>query len=191
MFSIDPMQKHIEASPDRILSIVESINSPFVAVPGRESQATSAFIVGLRSAEGHPGLVVHLWLSQAREAVIYTPDDAQEARRDYQGAMNAALEFCESMGFMMEDVPFRELTPEAQWEILGNLPPFQRDPAPSRLAGSSMLQPVTAGPSMNSPFITSATPGPELFLEELVEPLDEAPLAPVDVSKLARLLASF
>ncbi len=190
MFSIIPSLTFLEAGPEQVVFVAESINHPHVGVPGREAQATQGYVVGLRGDDGIPAVYVYLWLSRTREAVVYGRPADRLDDENYPQAEQDAIEFCESMGFMMEGMQFRELNVQAQEEILRNLPPFLRAPAPPRLAGSKMLQETPPGPSMNSNFVTAATPGPEDFIE-LLEPLDERDEPPVDTEKLARLLASF
>jgi len=190
LFSLDPTLTRLDATRDRVASIAESVNHPHVGVPGREAQSTSGFVVGLRNDDGTYAMYVYLWLTRSREAVVYAMNDRRLHADEYASAQNEAFQFCESMGFIMEGLGYRNLSPEAQDELLSRLPPFQRDPAPQHLEGSPTLQVGPSGPSMNSQFVTAATPGPEVPIE-LLEPAPEVEADPVDTARLARLLASF
>lgn len=190
MFFLDPTLTRLDATRDSVASIAESVNHPHVGVPGREAQQTSGFVVGLRNADGTYAIFVYLWLTRTREAVIYGMNDRRLHADEYASAQNEAFQFCESMGFIMEGLGYRNLGPEAQDELLAKLPPFQREPAPQQLEGNPTLNAGPAGPSMNSPFVAAATPGPEVPIE-LLEPTPESLAEPIDTSRIARLLASF
>lgn len=190
MFTLDPTLTHLEATRERVASISESVNHPHVGVPGREAQATSGFVVGLRNDDGTVALYVYMWLTRSREAVIYPMNDRRLDADEFGRAMEEALQFCESMGFIMESVPFRTLSPQAQDELLATLPPFQRDPSPPQLESNLSLL-MSAGPSMNSPMVLGGTPGPERSIELLLENPTAAAAEPIDTTRLARLLASF
>lgn len=191
MFTLDPTLTHLDATRDRVASISESVNHPHVGVPGREAQATSGFVVGMRNDDDTYAIYVYLWLTRSREAVVYPLNDRRLDADEYEGAQAEALQFCESMGFIMESVPYRNLRPEAQDELLATLPPFLRDPSPPQLESNLSLH-MSAGPSMNSPMTTGFSLGPERSIELLLETADEPPAPePVDTTRLARLLASF
>ncbi|HWV37464.1 MAG TPA: hypothetical protein VN033_03195 [Vulgatibacter sp.] len=189
MFFLDPSLTRLDATRESVASIAESVNHPHVGVPGREAQPTSGFVVGLRNEDGTYAIYVYLWLTRTRESVIYGMNDRRLHADEYAAAQNEAFQFCESMGFIMEGLGYRNLAPEVQEELLAKLPPFQQAPAPNQLEGSPTLQAAHAGPSMNSQLVAAATPGPEVPIE-LLEPAPES-AEPVDTSRLARLLASF
>jgi hypothetical protein len=168
MFAIDPGLQQIHAARDQIVTLLESINRPHVAVPGKQAQQAQAFVIGVRRPSGDFTVHVYLWLTQTREAVVYTPEQRVVPLAGYRDAELEATGFCESMGFMTEPVGFRNLAPEAQDALLARLPPF-RDPARS-----------AEGPSvLSSPVDLPAAPAPA----------GEA--SPEQLEKLGRLLGSF
>lgn len=190
MFTIDPTLRHLSAAPELLVSIDQSINQPHVAVPQREAQAASGFIVSL-GGDGAVDLFIYLWLSRAREAVIYRHDGSLERGAALEAARLQALEFCESMGFMMERLPIASLELEERRALLSELPPFQLEPAPRQLEGRASLQDRPSGPSMNAHY--DGTPGPVNLPAEALEPIvDDAPaLTSAEVERFARLLVRF
>lgn len=172
MFAIDPTVHRIRAGRDQIVTLVESINQPHVAVPGKQAQNAQAFVIGIRRPSGDFAVHVYLWLARTREAVVYSPEQRIVPLAAYRDAELEALQFCESMGFMTEPVGFRHLGPEAQDALLARLPPF-RDPVATADAAAP-------GPSvLASPLDPSAAPAPA------------APVTPEQLEKLGRLLGSF
>jgi hypothetical protein len=170
MFVVDESVKRLAATRDQVVTLVEALNQPVVAVPGRSAQNAKAFIVGLRHGDGSYGLYIWLWLTRTREVVVYVNDPHPVPIDAWRDAELDARQFCESMGFMTEPVAFRNLGPALQDELLASLPPFQ-DPAR-----------LTAGPQ----------PEPDRFVDSAA-PAD-APatsLAPAELERVARLLASF
>jgi hypothetical protein len=177
MFVVDPTVQHIQAGRDQIVTLVESINQPHVAVPGKPAQNAQAFVVGIRRPSGDFGLHVYLWLVQSQEAVVYSPEPRTVPLEDYREVELEALQFCESMGFMTEPVGFRTLAPEAQDELLSRLPPFRE---PARPAAPAPEAAPVARPVLASP----------------VEPLPPPPApaagaSPEQLERLVRFLGSF
>lgn len=193
MFNIDPSLSFLDLDGAQVSLLFESINQPHVAVPHREAQSALGYIVGLRDSKGAPALHIYLWLSRSREAVIYTFEDRQLLQEDAGAGRDRAVEFCESMGFMMEELPLPGSDDAARAQLLESLAPFQREPALRSLEGNPSLAKAPSGPSMNANYEAGLTPG---VLEpiEVLEPIDEdepATLSPSQVEKLARLFASF
>src|SRR5690606_17015115 len=134
MFEIQPSIHHLAATPEQVISIVNSVNHPLVAVPGRTSQMAEAFVVALRDVGDLAVVFVCLWLDLDREQVIYASGPIE--MDELEQVREAAIAFCESMGFIMEDTSFAELDRASQGAVLLRL---RRDPAertrPSRPLG--------------------------------------------------------
>ena len=65
---------------------------------------------------------VYLWLSETKECAVYTTSATAQTPEEYRALQTEALGFVESMGFMMDNLNFRSLTPEHQAELLGSVP---------------------------------------------------------------------
>ena len=124
MFSVDPELTHIDAAREQVVAIIESVNQPHVAIPGQQPQAAQAFVAGIRNANASFSLYVYLLLTAIQEPVIYASAQRQFPLESYREFETEALNFVESMGFMMENVNFRNLAPDGQEELLGRLPIF-------------------------------------------------------------------
>jgi hypothetical protein len=124
VYQIDPNLKSLSPTREQIVAVVESINQPQVIIPGREPQAAQAYVAGLRNSNATFSIYIYLWLAQAKEAVIYGYHRSQFVLEDYREAEAEALHFVESMGFMMENLNFRNLSAEAQKEVFERVPVF-------------------------------------------------------------------
>jgi hypothetical protein len=78
--------------------------------------------------------------------VVYVHDRAQLAVEDYRDAEVEGLNFLESMGFMLDNLNFRNLTPEMQSRTFERIPLFH----PPRPPGSAAA-PASAGPAQPAP----------------------------------------
>ncbi len=124
MFAIDPRLTHIEAAREQVVAIIESVNQPHVAIPGKSPQPAQGWVAGVRNANATFSLYIYLLLGSGTDAVIYALDQRQFPLESYREAETEALTFVESMGFMMENVNFRNLAPDAQKELLSRIPIF-------------------------------------------------------------------
>ena len=77
MFQVDPTASFLRATREQVIKIVESINQPVVAVPGKQAQISQAFVVSLKNPGGSCSVHVYLFLAQTREAVVYAHEPRQ------------------------------------------------------------------------------------------------------------------
>ncbi len=124
MFAIDPTLTHVDATREQVVAIIESVNQPQVGIPGKTPQVAQAFVAGVRNPNASFSIYVYLMLRQHFEAVIFTHPRGQFPLEAYREIESEALHFVESMGFMMENVNFRNLSTEAQDELVTRLPIF-------------------------------------------------------------------
>jgi len=124
MFAIDPTLTHVDATREQVVAIIESVNQPQVGIPGKSPQVAQAFVTGVRNPNASFSIYVYLLLRQEHEAVIFTHPRGQFALEAYREIESEALHFVESMGFMMENVNFRNQATAAQDELMMRLPVF-------------------------------------------------------------------
>ena len=96
-------------------------------MPGYAPQVTSAYVVGRRNPSGNFSIVIYLHLTETNEAVIYVHDLVEVGVAEFPDVEAEALTFGESMGFMVDNANYRNLTPLQQEEILESLPCFRAD----------------------------------------------------------------
>jgi hypothetical protein len=162
VFSPEPSLAFLPAAREQVVALVESINQPQVSVPGRPAQPVVGHLCGLRNGNGSFSIYVGLHLPKTGENVVYVHDRRQLTVDQYREVEVEGLQFLESMGFMLDNLNFRNLTPDVQDQTIRRIPLFSPPRAPA---------PATAAAPGAAP---AATPAPT-----------------ADPARLARLLASF
>ena len=113
------------------MAIIEAINQPQISIPGKEPQSVHGVLCSLRNANGSFSIVVALHAPRTGENVIYLHDKRQLTAEEYREVQDAGLHFLESMGFMLDNLNFRNMTPALQEETLKRLPLFSPPRAPT------------------------------------------------------------
>lgn len=136
MFKIDSSLQFVPASREAVVALVESINQSQVSIPGKTSQAVQGYLCGLRNPNGTFSILVSLFLPKVGENVVYVSDRRQVTLEEYREVEIEGLQFLESMGFMLDNLNFRNLAPAQQEAILKRVPVFSppRPPAPAPAA---------------------------------------------------------
>ena len=131
MFEPDPSIAYIPASREQVVALVESINQPQVSIPGKEPQSVQGFLCGLRNENGNFSIFVSLFLPRSGENVVYVSERREVGMEEYRDVEIEGLHFLESMGFMLDNLNFRNLAAAQQVETLKRVPLFQvpRPPA--------------------------------------------------------------
>jgi hypothetical protein len=132
VFEPDPSIRFIPATRDQVVALVESINQPQVSIPGKEPQAVQGFLCGLRNPTGTFSIFVSLFLPKTGENVVYVSDRRELEMEEYRRVEIEGLHFLESMGFMLDNLNFRNLAHAQQLETLKRVPLFQE---PRAVAG--------------------------------------------------------
>ena len=133
MFEPDPSIRYIPAGREQVVALVESINQPQVSIPGKEPQAVQGFLCGLRNQNGSFSIFVSLFLPKTGENVVYASERREVGMEEYRDVEVEGLHFLESMGFMLDNLNFRNLAQAQQVETLKRVPLFQ-EPRPAGAA---------------------------------------------------------
>ncbi len=144
-FQPDASIAWVPATREQVIGIVESINQPQVSIPGKSPQQVTGQLCGLRNANGTFSIYVALHLPKTGENVVYVHQKRQLTVEEYRDVEAEGLHFLESMGFMLDNVNFRNLAPEAQAETLKRVPLFSPPGAPREAPSAG------AGPSGPDP----------------------------------------
>jgi hypothetical protein len=123
----------VPATREQVVAIVEAINQPQISIPGKEPQAVQGVLCSLRNADGSFSIVVALHLPRTGENVVYLHEKRQLTAEEYRDVQDAGLHFLESMGFMLDNLNFRNMAPGLQDETMKRLPLFS-PPRPPRAA---------------------------------------------------------
>ncbi len=130
MYTIDDRLKGLPAVKEQVVQLFQSLNQPHLAIPGRKAGAATAYVLGLRGPQGF-ACFVYLYLPDSGECAVYVPSTGTVPADRYQGEEAEALGFVESMGFILDNLNFRNKTPQEQDDAIKTLPVFQREPPPA------------------------------------------------------------
>lgn len=126
MFTIDDKLKGLPVSREQVVVLYASLNSPHLAIPGKQAGPAQAFILGVRAGAGF-GVYVYLYLPESADCAVYTAGRKALAPEEYKATEAEAHAFVESMGFMMDNLNFRTVPADRQDQLLKTLPVFQRE----------------------------------------------------------------
>jgi hypothetical protein len=180
VFRPDPSIQALPALRDQVVAIVESINQPQVSIPGKPAQAVQGHLCGIRNPNGSFSIYVGLHLPASGENVVYVHDRPRlSTAEEYRDVELEGIQFLESMGFMLDNLNFRNLPPEAQDRTLARIALF----APGR-APAPALTPVPAPGPAPQGVAAHGPPPPGPSPQGSGPPSDDA-------ARIARLLVSF
>jgi hypothetical protein len=204
MFHPEPSLTWVPATREQVVAIIESINQPQVSVAGKPPQTVTGHLCALRNQNGTFSIYVALFVPRTGESVVYVNEKRQVTLEEYRDIEIEGLQFLESMGFMLDNLNFRNLSTEMQEKTVRRIPlfggrPEPVAPAPARTAlgmpaagggpgppAQGATFPAVSSTSMGMPAAAS-TPAP------VVPPpaAQPAALSPRESAALARLLAAF
>ncbi len=133
MFTPDPSILFVSATREQVVALIEGINQPQVSIPGKPPQGVSGHLCGLRNADGTFSIYVALHLPKTGENVVYLHPRRQVAADEYRQVQDEGLHFLESMGFMLDNLNYRDMAPALQEATLRRVPLF----SPPRPAAAS------------------------------------------------------
>lgn len=163
MFTPLPGHSVLPIAFEQVVAVIESINTPNIAIPELGTEPTKAYLVGALTPAGGAALFCYLLQLDTNRPILYISNPSEVALDQYTWLETESIQYVESMGFMLDNLGFRARDPAEQRGLYDSLAPFREQHA--RLAGSVPL--------------TSAA---------MALPQDDAP--PERVA-LARLLSSF
>jgi hypothetical protein len=131
MFQPEEGITHVPVTKDQVVAIVESINQPQVSIPGKAPQQVAGWLVGIRNTNGTFSIFVGLHLQKTGENVVYLHANRHVAVDAYRELEVEGLHFLESMGFMLDNLNFRNLAGPAQDETMKRIPLFHPPRPPS------------------------------------------------------------
>jgi hypothetical protein len=137
VFQPDPSIRFVPASREQVVALVESINQSQVSIPGKSPQAVQGFLCGLRNPSGTFSIFVALHLPRTGENVVYLHPRRELSLDEYREVEIEGLHFLESMGFMLDNLNFRNLAQAQQAETLRRVPLFHPPRPPSAAAAPS------------------------------------------------------
>ena len=147
-FKPEPSITWLQTAREQVVAVVESINQPQVSIPGKAPQQVTGHLCGVRNGNGSFSIYVGLHLPKSGENVIYVHDRRQLTVEEYRDVEVEGLHFLESMGFMLDNLNFRNLAPDVQEQTLKRIPLFSHPRPPVEAPGAAAaVRPAGADPA--------------------------------------------
>lgn len=134
MFTPLPGRSSLGVGPDRVVAIIESINTPNIAIPELGTEPTKAYLVGVLTPAGGAAIFCYLLLLDTNRPIIYISNPPEVALDHYPILESDSIQFVESMGFMLDNLNFRGRAPAEQVAIAETMPFFYEQQP--RMAGT-------------------------------------------------------
>ena len=127
MFSVDTTFTHLAARREQVLVLIQSINALSVKVPGFPTSPALGYIVGWNAGSGNASAAIYLYFRDKEQAVAYLHDPGVFPLTELPLVTDEAVEFLESMGFMLDDTAYGTRKPEEQVALMERTPLFHAD----------------------------------------------------------------
>lgn len=127
MFELDSTLTHIDVPPERVVSVITPLNNPAVQTDLSEPEPTLAYICSAQMESGHFGMWIYFYHQDSHVARIYSWSEGEIGRDQFADVETMALDFVESMGFLMDNSQYRKKPPEERIAFYNSLPCFSAD----------------------------------------------------------------
>ena len=171
-----------------VIAYFSSLNVPHIGVPGLGAGPTKAHILGVQMDQGGRSVCIYLQREDEESGCGYVPGGGAAGR--YEELEAAAVEFAESMGFLLDHHKLEGMSAPERTAWVSALPIYTPPPPASKEA------PSHAPPSENTASTSSASA--DLSASQVVESSFAQDTQPpssargaVEAEELARLLATY
>jgi hypothetical protein len=139
-------QEHrkLPIDPQSIVFVASSFNQISLAVPGHSAEPAQAFVVGHKTQRGQFNVYVYILLTQTNTPVVYVRSGPPVAPAEYPSIQADAHGFCESMGFLLDDLGMQSSTPERRQTLLESFVFLKENPMAGIAVQDHMLEEVAA-----------------------------------------------
>lgn len=127
MFELDESLTYVDAPPERVIAIITSLNTPDVMTDLPKPEPTQAFITTVAEPDGSWQMYIYLYHQKSNVARIYPWRREPITRDNFADVEAAALEFTESMGFLMDNSNYRKKPAQEREEFYNSIPVFMSD----------------------------------------------------------------
>ncbi len=194
MFTIVHDLKYIGTDRENIVGIIEAVNLPLVAAEGKPLERARVWIIGAMNPAGSFSIYIYLHLIENNVCQIYLCDPMEITREEYAAMEQEALDFVESMGFIVENTNFRNLSKQHQQEMIDSIPAFFEDI--NRFAQALPHQASGIEVSKDSSQVDITELSDDILeLDESLEITEEheavQPASAEDLARMIKLLSSF
>ncbi len=154
MFELNEKLNRLDIPAAKVIRLQRSLGDLQLALPGQHSQLATAYICAFSSGNG-TRVAIGLFLRDDCKVVYYLNKDGEISSGNAGPVMKHAINFCESLGFMMNDEDIHKLDADgkkALWDATPlKTPPVKPKPVvtppAAQTAPASGVAEVVAAPA--------------------------------------------
>jgi hypothetical protein len=124
MFAVDKNTRCLKPEDKKILTILKSSNQPLIAAADRPAEPTESYLCSFQNKSKKIETFLMLYLVKSGIRVFYKTQKGAYLPEDFSEVEADALEFLESMGFTMDNIPFQKMSEVEKTEIFSSYPIF-------------------------------------------------------------------
>lgn len=109
-------------APEDVVDLFSSVNTPLIAMPGRSSEEIRAYVLAHRGLGKTLEMHVYLHVISNNLHYVYGCTANPFPATEYENMKAAALDFVETMGFIMDSNGFGGLNEEAKQQLFAEAP---------------------------------------------------------------------
>lgn len=132
MFELNQKLNRLDIPAQQVLRLKRSLGDVQIALPGQQSQMATAYICAFSAGKG-ARVAIALHLHDDYKLIYYLNDGGEILSSNAGKILNQALDFSESLGFMMNDLDIHQMSGDEKksfWESLPlKNPPVKPKPA--------------------------------------------------------------
>ena len=120
MFELNGKLSRLDISSSKVLRLQRSLGDVQIALPGQHSQMATAYVCAFSAGKG-ARVAIGLHLKDDFKVIYYLNADGEISSANAGSVLNQAIDFCETLGFMMTDVDIHKLGSEEKnsfWESM-------------------------------------------------------------------------
>jgi hypothetical protein len=174
MFQVNSDITVLDPKARKVHTIMSCINQPPVALRQGQSKPTFAYVCTMWTAdESALEVFVLLFQPETEIADFYTHQDGSVPLEWVEDIEKDALDFTESMGFMMDNLNIGDVPLENQWQTIATLPPFMTDR--SKHTGSTQDSAMEVEPQDEKTHAHQPLSDSEIHAAQAAEPSENLP----------------
>ena len=134
MFELNEKLNRLDIPAKNVLRLHRSLGDVQIALPGLSSQMATAYICAFSAGMG-ARVAIALRLHNDYKVIYYLNAGGEISSDKASSVLNQAINFCETLGFMMSDLEIHKMNPSEKndfWDSLPlKTPPVKPAPAPA------------------------------------------------------------
>lgn len=164
MFELNEKLNRLDISAPKVLRLHRSLGDVQIALPGQHSQMATAYICAFSAGKG-ARVAIGLHLKDDFKVIYYLNADGEVSSANAGPVLNQAINFCETLGFMMNDTDIHKLDTDGKTSLWESIP-LKTPPVKPKPPAKPKAATRTAANSVNDEDVETAE---ELSAAESVE----------------------